>query len=121
MNGNLARCTGCWGTTRVDFGSYSSMVIVWASARLHDRNAAKENLMGLGNILQEGISDFRCWISDLRLRLPEAAAGFEIRNPTSSYLLPRALSRMRSLCSPLRIGSETSRNHARPAPCTALP
>src|SRR5260370_906199 len=87
MNGNLARCTGCWGTTRVDFGSYSSMVIVWASARPHDRNAAKENLMGLGNILQEGISDFRCWISDLRLRLPEAAAGFEIRNPKSDIFL----------------------------------
>src|SRR5437868_5479911 len=60
MNGYLALCTGCCGTTRVDFGSYSSMDIVCASARLQERKAVKRNFMGLRLSYNELPAPWRC-------------------------------------------------------------
>src|SRR6266487_3065472 len=41
MKGYLARWTGCCGTTSVDLGWYSSIVMVCASARVQDHAATR--------------------------------------------------------------------------------
>src|SRR5437588_7801922 len=84
MKGYLARITGCCGTTSVDFGSYSSIDMVWARTRHDEKSAAKKNFIGLTNILQRML--------DVRYGLEEAlrAAVFLVLNqhPTSKIQHP---------------------------------